>query len=55
MLKKALTGAGQSSADLRMHVLPKFVYCVLYDSLLYVSLKGHALTCLPHPYEYWVN
>jgi hypothetical protein len=39
----------------RMHVLPKFVYCVLSDSLLYVCLKGHALTCLPHPYEYWVN
>jgi hypothetical protein len=52
------TGAGQSSADLRMHVLPKFVYCVLSGSLLYVSLKGHAFqvkTCLSHPYEYWVN
>ena len=47
------TDAGQSSADLRMHVLPKFVYCVLSDSLLYVSLKGHALTCFPHPWGCW--
>jgi hypothetical protein len=40
-----------------MHVLPMVVYCVLSDSLLYVSLKGHALTCFSHPYEYeyWVN